>query len=186
MSQFWSPTYHHLTDADLDWFAINNKPIDSYGGTYKCHPKADALRSEHYTLRIVGTKGLGNSGIVYLAGKSPHGRRMVREGKIRSLMAEGCPREVAEFAIRCKWGMEVWKLAVDLVPLLKHGIELRAIHSNAEFERVTGIKTIFSFPRKSAAIELAEKIVDAKIKLPWEDISEESLDDEASHSGPSL
>jgi hypothetical protein len=166
MANFWSPTYYHLTDADLDRFAIENKPLDSYGGTYKCHPREGALRSAHYTLRVVGTKGLGNCGTVYLAGKSQHGRRMVREGKIRALMKEGCPREVAEIAVRCQWGMEVWPLAIDLVPMIKHGVNLRGINSHAEFEKVTGIDApSYSFPRKRAAIELAEQIVAANAVL---------------------
>jgi hypothetical protein len=162
MATFWSPTYHHLSQSELDWHALNNKPIDQYGGTYKCHPREDALQNPHYTFRIVGTRGMGNSGIVYLRGKTPYGRKMVREGKICSLMAEGCPREVAEIAVRCQWGMEVWKLAVDLVPLLKHGVNLRWINSHADFERVTGIDApSYSFPRKCAAIELAERVVAA-------------------------
>jgi hypothetical protein len=49
-------------------------------------------------------------------------------------MAEGCPREVAAIAIRCQRGMEIWGLAMDLVPLLKHGMNLWAINSNADFE----------------------------------------------------
>jgi hypothetical protein len=161
MSKFWSSTYHHLSQSELDWHALNNKPIDQYGGTYKCHPQEDALDNPHYDLIIVGTRGLGNSGTVYLKGKTHYGRRMVREGKIRSLVAEGCPREVAEVAISHQWGMEVWKLAVDLVPLVKHGINLRAINSHADFDRITGIETAFSFPRKMAAVHLAEKIAAA-------------------------
>jgi hypothetical protein len=59
---------------------------------------------------------------------------------------------VAEIAIRCQWGMEIWGLAMDLVPLLKHGVNLRAINSNADFELNCG-----AFPLRKLGIKPLKK-----------------------------
>jgi hypothetical protein len=161
MSQFWKPTYNgRWTPAELDALAIQGDPIDGMGYGYKCRPDEDALESEHYTVRTINTQGMGNHGSVILVGKTPHGRRMVRQGKIKRLVREGCPERIARVACCAGYGMEaaVWKLAADLVPMLERGVEL-SVNGHREFQQVTGITDYgCSMPRVWAAIEIARRV----------------------------
>lgn len=160
MSQFWSPTYTGYTPEELDALAIQGDPIDSMGYDYKCRPKDGALESEHYGVRTINTQGMGNHGSVILVGKTAHGRRLVRMGKIARLTREGCPADIAEAAVSMPYGMEerVWKLAEDLLPLAQRGISL-CVRGHHHFEAVTGIRDHgCSFPRVEAAIAIAERV----------------------------
>lgn len=161
MSQFWSPNYTgRYTPEELDAIAIKGDPIDSMGYGYKCRPKGDALESEHYGVRTINTQGMGNHGSVVLVGKTPHGRRMVRRGKIARLTREGCPEDIAAAAVSMSYGMEekVWKLASVLLPLARMGVSLRCT-GHRHFEAVTGIRDHgCSFPRVEAAVAIAERV----------------------------
>jgi hypothetical protein len=160
MSQFWTPKYSgRWTPEELDAVALQGDPIDGMGGGYKCRPEFGAIESEHYAVRTINTQGMGNHGSVILVGKTPHGRRMVRRGKIARLTREGCPASIAEVAVSMRYGMEdkVWKLAADLVPMARRGVTLRCT-SHRHFEAVTGISDHgCSFPRVQAAVAIAER-----------------------------
>lgn len=160
MSQFWSPTYTgRYTPEELDALALQGDPIDGMGYGYKCRPAADALDSEHYAVRTINTQGMGNHGSVILVGKTPHGRRMVRRGKIARLTREGCPADIVKVAVSMPYGMEerVWKLAEELLPLARMGVTLR-FTGHRHFEEVTDIRDHgCSFPRVEAAAAIAER-----------------------------
>jgi hypothetical protein len=161
MGQFWTPDYNgRWTPAELDALALKGEPIDGMAYTYKCCPKGDALDSEHYRVRTINTRGMGNHGSVILCGKTPHGRALVRQGKINRLVREGCPERIARVACSARYGMEaaVWKLAAELVPFLTHGVDL-AVNGHREFQQVSGITDYnCSMPRVWAAIELARRV----------------------------
>lgn len=166
MSQFWNPSYNgRYTPEELDALALRGEPIDQMGYGYKCAPDANALDSEHYGIRTIGTKGMGNHGMVVLVGKTPHGRRMVRQGKISRLIREGCPADIASVAVSTPYGMEkcVWELASELIPLARAGISLR-FTSHRHFKTVTGIcNHECSFPRIMAAVEIAERVANCGV-----------------------
>lgn len=161
MPQFWSPNYTgRFTPEELDTLAIKGEPIDAMGYGYKCRPEGDALESEHYGVRTINTRGMGNHGSVILVGKTPHGRRMVRRGKIARLTRDGCLADIAEVAVSMPYGMEarVWKLAEELLPLARMGVSLRCT-GHRHFEAVTGIRDHgCSFPRVNAGVAIAERV----------------------------
>lgn len=161
MSQFWKPTYTwRYAPEELDALALKGEPIDVMGYGYKCLPEGDALESEHYGVHTINTQGMGNHGSVILVGKTPHGRRMVRRGKIARLTREGCPSDIAEAAVSMRYGMEerVWKLAERLLPIACAGVSLRCT-GHRHFEYVTDICDHgCSFPRVGAAVAIAERV----------------------------
>lgn len=161
MSNFWKPDYNgRYTSEELDTLALKGEPIDGMGYGYKCRPDGDALESEHYCVRTINTQGMGNHGSVVLIGKTPHGRKMVRRGKIARLMAEGCSERVARAAVCTKYGMEgpVWALAEEILPMVERGMVLRST-GHRDFQETTGISDYkCSFPRVCAAVEIAERV----------------------------
>lgn len=158
--EFYSPNYSgRYTPEELDVIALNGDPIDEMGYGFKCVPQGDALQSEHYCVRTIGTQGLSNYGTVVLVGKTPHGRRMVRRGKVARLARAGCPADIAESAVSMPYGMEekVWQLADQLLPLARAGVRVRC-SGHRHFEAITGIRDHgCSFARVLAAVALAER-----------------------------
>ena len=161
MTNYWKPDYNgRFTPAELDAIALKGEPIDGMGYSYQCRPEEGALESEHYSVRCINTQGMGNHGSVVLVGKTPHGRQMVRRGKISRLVAEGCNERIARAAVSVQYGMEapVWTLAGEILPIVEHGVMLRR-SGHRDFQEATGITDYkCSFPRLCAAIELAERV----------------------------
>ena len=158
---YWYPTYTgRYTPEELDALALKGEPIDGMGYGYKCRPEGDALESEHYGVITIDTRGMGNHGEVVLVGKTPHGRRMVRRGKIARLTRQGCPADIAEVAVSMPRGMEerVWRLAEELLPMARMGVSLRCT-GHHHFEEVTGLRDHgCSFPRIMSAVAIAERV----------------------------
>lgn len=158
---YHKPNYRDLTDEQLDAYALEGKPLDSMGHGLKLIPDDDAIVSEHYELIVIDTKGMGNHGVVYLKGKTPHGKRLVYQGKIARLVRSGCPEEIAPICATAQYGMEepVWGLAEKLLDPIAKGVKIDP-RGHAEFAHQSGIHGYdCSFPRVLAAIGIANRAV---------------------------
>ena len=107
-----------------------------------------------YVLRRIGSYGNGNQGSVIVCGATPRTCRVVRNIKIKKLIAQGVCEKIAKHAVCSKWGAElaVAKLAEEIEKMT--GIMARPV-SKRDWDIRTGIKTSLSYPRRMAAWDIA-------------------------------
>lgn len=158
MSDFYDVTASGMSVAECDEIALNNAGrVTSRGFGYGC-PRGGDVNTE-YESKVINTQGMGNHGTIILVGKTPRARELLRQGKIRALVAEGVREKVARVAIHEKYGMEVdvAKLADDLVEICQKS-RFRG-DSHRKFQEWSGIDDYgLSFPRVCAALRIAEKV----------------------------
>jgi hypothetical protein len=148
MADFYKAEYN-LSSEELDKFALSGQPIGKMGFSYVTHPDVDAFISADYSIRVVNTRGTGNCGTVVLVGKTPRGKKIVREGKISRLISDGCPSEIAVEAASTKYGMEsrVWRLATNLLPVVALGVDFSCVDGHKKFECAVNRALGWSSPR---------------------------------------
>ena len=161
MSQFREPNYNGtMTVTECDRIALENAGDLSRGRGYgcECNPRGEnATINAEWGVRTLGTKGMGNYGHDALCPLTPRARAIAREGRIRALVADGIRRATAEIAACRQYGMEVAKLADDLVEMAGSRMDIGP--SRRSFERATRIDTgTWSMPRVWAAWGIAREV----------------------------
>jgi len=155
----WTPP--KLSGDKLDSLALSGEPLGTLGGGWQTAPESPIIMGD-YKVRIVNSRGTGNHGTIILVGHTPRGKLFCRLGRIARLKKAGCPQEIAVAAASMPYGMEepVWKLAAELLPIVKMGIKLDPL-SHQEFREATGLESSrgCSLRRIRAAIAIAEKAV---------------------------
>ena len=153
-----------FTDAQLDEIARSGEPLYHNNG-FCLNPDPGPI-SPDYEIVVVGTDGCGNRGETFLRGITPRGKNLVWQGKVKRLVADGCNENMAKVATGVRYGMEegVWKLAEELIPIIKVGVELRGVQSHEAFHVKTGMDHPASFPRILSAIEIAYRVIGSRRK----------------------
>jgi len=161
MSKFYEVTTR-LTVEECDRIALENAGrVFSTGFSYALPRGGDV--NEEYSSRVINTRGMGNHGTIVLIGKTPRARRLLWEGRVRWLMRQGVSQRVAEAAASMRYGMEVEvaKLADAILPIVEAGFKYKG-ESNREFNDWCGFDPHLSYPRKMAALAIAEKAAKGK------------------------
>lgn len=157
-----------ITLAEADRYAVTGEPVAMRYGGFDVNPTEIVGGAEaEYGLRTIRTFGTGNNGITYLKGKTPRARKLVRKGKIRTLLDAGHTLEVAAIAVETIHGMEpaVLRVAEDLITLFKmvpsRALAALAARSHAGVNEATdGFTCVprMSWSRKYSAALIAARV----------------------------
>lgn len=153
------------TTEELDRIAVENAGVLWAGGYgYSCPKSTEVIpQAPEWGTRVINRQGMGNHGRIVLVGLTPRTRALMRQGKTRHLVEAGIPEEVATVAVSMQYGMEteVVMLAAEAVEAVKARGPFRG-DSHRRFDAWLGRESdhaALSFPRKSAAAEIAAAIV---------------------------
>ena len=161
--QYYEKNFKGLSVKECDKIALERAgAIYSTGYGYAL-PRGGEI-NEEYESKVIGTKGMGNYGTIILVGKTPRARRLLKEGKIRKLMSYGIRETVAKAAVSMPYGMEkdVVRLADDILELVRD-VPYKG-NSHDDFDRWCGFSASLSYPRKIAALAIAEAANNPQIR----------------------
>ena len=157
MSKFYEVTAGKLTVAECDRIALENAGRVASVGYSFAIPRGGDI-NEEYAAKVINTRGMGNHGTIVLVGKTKRARRLLYKGRVRWLVKNGISECVAKAAAVMHRGMEldVAKLADKIYPIVAAGSEYLG-NSHSDFDEWCGFSSGLSYPRKMAALAIAEK-----------------------------
>ena len=154
------------TAEKFDRIAVENAGVLWSGGYgYGCPCSTEKIpQAPEWGTRVINRQGMGNHGSIVLVGLTPRTRALVRQGKTHRLVEAGVPQEVATVAVSMQYGMEtqVAMLAAEAVEAVNARGPFCG-NSHRQFDAWLGRESdhanALSFPRKSAAAEIAARVV---------------------------
>lgn len=156
MAQFYE-VKADLTVEECDRIALENAGRVFGTGYSYAMPRGGDINAE-YSSKVINTQGMGNHGTIILVGKTRRARRLLYKGRVRWLVENGVSKRIAKTAAVMHRGMEleVAKLADVIYPIVAAGFKYRG-NSHSDFDKWCGFSAGLSYPRKMAAIAIAEK-----------------------------
>ena len=153
--QYYEKSFEGLSIKECDKIALEMAGAIYSTGYGFSLPRGGEI-NEEYSSKVINSRGMGNHGTIILVGKTPRARRLLRKGKIKKIMSWGIREAVAKVAVSMPYGMEedVVRLADDILELVRE-VPYKG-NSHKEFDKWCGFSAPLSYPRKEAALAIAE------------------------------